>query len=613
MTSAQNLLQPLNGNNKKMMKMFFRTFLTVTLSLSFAVASAQNESSYKSNFDNGKELLKLGRYGLAMQAFKPLTSSIEGNPYNRIAAFYYAVAAFNDEQSQVAKDMFLQITSKYPDWEKIDEVNFWLTNIYLKEGDYQKGLTFASKIKNAELLQSATLLKESYLTDMTYPELDSLLGIYPSDKVIAGKLADKIIEQSIHEQDREYLENIVSVFELDKAKYRIEESIKSVKKDRYQVALLLPFMGEEIKTNSKHLSNEFVIELYEGILMGVNDLRSKGINMSLHLYDTKKDGRTTARLLELEEMQHMDLIIGPLYPEPVKIVSEFVYNHQINMINPLSTNSEIVGNNPYAFLYMPSNEIQASRAADYISGKTANKNAVIFHGMNKSDSVLAYSYKQEIEQKGFTVCKIEKVPTEEGKRILDILTNSITVEFDASEFDSLVMDENIRGNLKITEKDYLVIQPDSIGHIFVASDEPALVANAITGLETRRDTIILVGLEKWLDNRTISLGGLNRLNAHLIAPTFVDKSKPKYESLNALYMETFNAFPTKNFYTGYEVIMTAGKLMKASGNLFQFEPGVNNFIAGEIYQGLKYGDANCNQVVPIIKFENKEIVLANPR
>lgn len=548
-----------------------------------------------------------------MQAFKPVTSEIEGNSYQKLASFYYAVAAFEDGQKALAKDMFLQIANKNPDWKKIDEVYLWLANIYMQEGEYKKGLTFASKIEKTDVAQSAAELKRSYLKNMSYTELDSLIGVYPSDKEIAVNLADKIMTLPIHEQDRDLLENIVSVFDLDKEKYRIEERITSIKKSTYQVAVLLPFMQNDIIENPKHLTNEWVINLYEGILLGANDLKSMGINVTLHLYDTEKDGRTTEKILELDELKHMDLIIGPLYPEPVKIASEFAFEQKINMVNPLSSNSSIVKNNPYSFLFMPSQEAQALYAAEYISEIMINKNAFIFYGTSARDSIMAHSYKKEIESKGFTVCHIEGVNKEDGKKILDILTNTVTVEFDASEFDSLVIDDKIEGNLRITEKDFLVIQPDSIGHIFIASNDPALVANTITGMETRRDTTMLLGLERWLDQRVISLSGLNQLKTHLISPTYIDRTNPKYDSINSIYTEAFNAYPTKDFFIGFEAMTSLGKLMHKSGNLFQFDPGINEFVEGEIFQGLLYGSRNFNQVVPIIRFDNAELVLVNPR
>lgn len=595
-----------------MLRTYRITFLLAFL-LIFSYSWAQKESAEDARFKNAKELMNQEKFGLAMQALKPLTNSFEGNRYAILSSFYYAVAAYNDGQKSVAKDMFLQVLQKYPSWEKLDEVNLWLANIYLAEGDFSHGFTYASFIKNPSLKSKVEELKTTYLQQMSYDELDSLIKENPSDKSVAINIADKISALPIDKQDREYLENIVSVFDLDKEKYRIAEELKSIKKSMYNVAVLLPFMLDEISSNTKHLSNEFVIELYEGIMLGVSDLRNQGINISMHLYDTKKDSSAVSGILELPELKHMDLIIGPLYPDPVRVVSSFAYENQVNMVNPLSSNSKIIGNNPFAFLFNPSNETTARATADYLSSTLENKNAMIFHGVNERDSSFAYNYKQEIVSRGFTVCYIEGIANEEGKKILDILTNTMTVEFDASEFDSLVVDDKVEGNLRITEKDYLVIQPDSIGHVFIASDNPSLIASTITGLETRGDTIALVGSERWLDHRVVSIGGLDRLNTLLISPTYISKSKPKFEGLNTIYMESFNAYPTRNFYIGYEVMSTFGKMMNKMGNLFQFDPGINDYLSGELFSGTLYGSANSNQIVPIVQFQNSELVKVYPR
>ncbi len=592
-----------------------KKIIHIILSLAFVLilnnAWSQKYDYRHADFTNGKELLKLKKYALAMQAFKPLTSEFEDNPYEKMASFYYAVAAYHDNQPVVARSMFQQILQKHPGWKKSDEVNLWLANIYMESGDYFKGLDYALKIKDKKIAESAEGLKGKYLNYLDYNQLDSLYKAHPSDRSIAVSLADKIAELPMSAQDRFLLESIVIEHKLDKSKYRIVEHLESEKKDKYQVAVMLPFMFDEIKSNPKHLSNEFVIELYEGLLIGAADLKNSGIDISLHLYDTKKDSVTTKSLTMLEELKFMDLIIGPLFPGPVKVISDFAFKNQMNMINPLSSNSKIIGSNPFAFLFMPSRETKARVTADYLADRFVNKNAFVFYGKSERDSVLAYSYKQEIESKGFNVCHIEGIAKEDAKSILDILTNTVTVEFDASEFDSLLVDDTMEGNLRITEKDYLVLQPDSIGHVFIASNDPSLVANTITGLETRGDTIALIGSERWLDQRVISIGGLDRLDTYLIAPTFVNKKNQKYDKLKSIYMESFNSYPQRYFYIGYEVIMTIGKLMNSSGNLFQFDRGINDFIPGEIFQGLTFGANNCNQIVPIVKFINSEPVVVN--
>ena len=184
-------------------------FLLFTISFS---VSAQKMSADDSRFQNAREMMDLGKFGLAMQALRPLTSNYEGNIYTKIASYYYAVSAYNDGQKYVAKDMFLQILQQYPDWDKTDKVNLWLANIYFAENDLKSAFNYVSFIDDNEIKASALELKNGYLSGLSLDELDSLLQAYPSDKTIAANLAAKIAAQPIGEQDREYLENIVSVF-----------------------------------------------------------------------------------------------------------------------------------------------------------------------------------------------------------------------------------------------------------------------------------------------------------------------------------------------------------------------------------------------------------------
>ena len=122
----------------------------------------------------------------------------------------------------------------------------------------------------------------------------------------------------MEEQDRDLLENIVSLFNLDREKYRIEEEEKSVKKPVYEVAVLFPFMFNDLSNSPSRISNQFIVDLYQGILLAQQNLQANGIRISIHAYDTKSDSRLPLKFFEYPEMRFMDLIIGPLYPGPVK-------------------------------------------------------------------------------------------------------------------------------------------------------------------------------------------------------------------------------------------------------------------------------------------------------
>jgi len=151
-----------------------------------------------------------------------------------------------------------------------------------------------------------------------------------------------------------------------------------------------------------------------------------------------------------------------------------------------------------------------------------------------------------------------------------------------------------------------------MSHILVASDAAPLAANSITAISTRGDSIVILGQEEWLNSRVITLEAIERLNIHLIAPKFIKKHTEKYEKFHEVYTELYHHPPSKNVLLGYEIMVDIGRLMHRHGVYFQIEQDANKFLEGELCEGFYLNGANNNQYVPIIKFEEDELMIANP-
>ncbi|MCH8014867.1 MAG: sigma 54-interacting transcriptional regulator, partial [Candidatus Dadabacteria bacterium] len=172
---------------------------------------------------------------------------------------------------------------------------------------------------------------------------------------------------------------------------------------------MLPFMFDDLKPIRGRASNQFILDIYEGIKLAHQKLIDDGMKIELYAYDTRKEPDRTKMILQQHDLKGMDVIIGPLYPGPSKLVTEFAYQNRINLINPISNNSEVIGNNPYSFLYNPTSESMARTAAEYASANLQNKNVVIYYGEGRKDSVLAFNYMKLIERDSFNILFIEKI------------------------------------------------------------------------------------------------------------------------------------------------------------------------------------------------------------
>lgn len=552
------------------------------------------EEDYSKKYTGAKMLFSQGNYKLAMEAFKPLIQTDENNKYSQYASFYYALSAYKQGYLPMAKNMLLQIKQLYPNWSKTGEVNLWLGITYFELEEYNSALNALSEVKKGKNEEYIKNLKAFYLSKIENTEV--LKGIFENnpEEVVLGKLlAKRIASQSLADRDQQLLEQLIKKFDLDTEQLNISMVTETVYKDTYKVAVVLPFIMSKLEPNERPKINQFVIDLYEGIKLAIDTLQKSGIDIQLLAYDTKRDSATTAAILEKPELKGVDVIIGPLSREPTMLVTNFAYQNKINVINPFFASTEIINNNPFSFLYRPSSEVVGERAAEYVSETVKNKNGIIFYsGDSKQDSVLAFSYKKAIEKEGFNIIINKKINKDSTRAILDLL---------------LISNRKIKEASTEEARDKFKIAPDSVGHIFVASDNDLISSKVISAVETRGDSIIVVGSANWMELPAINYDTYDRLKTILYAPALINKETEQFAVFRDKYIAIHKKAPSNMVTDGFELMMFIGKSLKQHGKYFQLGWNKEGYMPGYLAYGYNYKDANTNLLVPFISFEGEEM------
>lgn len=589
----------------------------------FSSSPAKSQSALKKEYLHGWEMYQIGRNELAMEILKPLTLPENKNPLTPYAGYYYSLAAFKLGYNYLAEEMLKYILQEYPDWEKSDYARFWLVNIYLTEEEYENGINLAIQISDNLLKdKSGELLKKELFN---LESLDQLKGYYElnsESKPLGEVLADRIMMQPILDQDRILINEIVEKFDLNRSKYNIVTEIESTKKDVYNIAVLFPFMLSDIIPNQAKRSNQFILDIYEGMKMAQQDLSYQGIRLNLFAFDTKMDSIVTGNLVNSGQLNGFDLIVGPLYPEPVKVISEYSYENRINMFNPLSTNSDLIKNNPFCFLMKPSSERQAIEAGKYVIKHVKNNHGLIFYENTDRDSVMAYTFMNHIERDSSDIVLIKKISSPDSVNVYNFLTHKINFSNIALTSEDSIriikryhLTENLNAfngkNTNSRNLEVLMIAPDSIGYIFIASNNELIGANTISGVETRGDSILIIGNEDWMKFKSLSLEQMEALDIILIAPGYIDKNNTVIAGINEKIKNLLNQPPNKYHYTGYELLRYVGKMLDQYGVYFQTGFNKTGNYPGLLFQGFDYTGGNDNAVVPIIKFVNSEFKIVN--
>ena len=570
-----------------------RIVFSFCLSL-FVQASTFAQPDFTKQYFNAKTLFREGKYNLAMESFKPLIPYDQRTQFSEYASFYYALSAYNLGYKALAKSSLTQIETLYPKWEKRDEVKFWIGKINLENKDYFQGLKVLSSIQDNNLQQVVESEKKKNISEIKDTEtLLMMLEEYPKDKVVARTLATILSKQLERTEDRDFLDSLIKEYDFERRDF-IPEAPKTYYKDTYTVSVLLPFMVNTLDPSPTIKRNQSVLDLYEGMKLAVDTLRKQGIRISLRSYDTERNVEKIKTLLNTDELKSTDLIIGPFFQEESKPIFDFSLANKINAFNPLHNNSDLIGISPYAFLYQPSTELLGRKSGEFLADYTTNKNCMIFYGTSRRDSVLAANFIQSGTEKGLQIVASDRISREASGSILTTLANP--TEYDEFRY----------------PKEF-TLKKDSLGSIFVATDDPLIYAKVISSIETRGDQIIVLGSESWLVQGTVTLDKFHNLPVVLSAPNFAALEKPATKAFVKKYVRTHGRAPSNYAGIGYELMLFLGNQLKKHGVYFQEGLSRDGLVPGYLTEGYNYQNGRSNERIPFIRFDDGNMKVIESR
>lgn len=555
----------------------------------FLITTSVSGQDYKRQYRTAKDFYKNKQYSLAMESFKSLIVYDKDNPYAEYASFFYALSAYHQNFPSVAKDMLLQIKQLYPAWSQMKEVNYWLAKIYFDQRQYFQAMQVLNEFPALSAQPEVAQMKSHYLGQIEDVETMRMMWEeHSTDPTVARALAVAISKQPFLEQDSHLLDSLITQFGFNRQDFASSLKPVNVFKETYTVSLLFPFLAKTLEPSTATKVNQSVLDLYLGMKLAADTLKTLGIKIDLRSYDTERNATRTTELLSLEEMKGSDLLVGPLFTGQIPLVQSYSINNKINMISPVSSNASFLGENPFAILFQPTNETIGERSAEWIARNIRNKNLMVFYGDGQKDSLAATRFLERAKELELNIVLSERVTKDNSADIFHTLATP--VEYD--EFKNPIEFE-----LKL----------DSIGSVFVASDDPLIYTKVISAVETRGDSIIIVGNETWLNNPASNFETYERLHIMMAAPTFTSHNNFNYKLFRDHFIKKHGVLPTEFSKIGFEFIWFVGHCLKNYGVYFQ--EGLQNahFMQGHLFKGYDFTQSRSNQYVPFIYFRGGQL------
>ena len=323
------------------------------------------------------------------------------------------------------------------------------------------------------------------------------------------------------------------------------------------VAVLLPFYfrenGDRIEIDSSRMikgkkvykeikrpddwiypgSLDFV-EMYEGILLAADTLRSLGLDINLFAFDIKSDTIELTKLINSGKLAEMDLIIGPVYSHNLSKVTEYAKEAGIPVVSPVPLfNNSVLTGNPNLFMANSSLAV-AQKALSLKISEYADHNFVFIH----SDSLGV---------------------DEDVKRFRSMIITELTawMPFDEIKFRELLFFSRSKFDNDSINRLGHALSSQSENVVIIASEDPSVISETIMDVHSllKKHNAKVFGYPVLREIENLEPRYFFDLDMMLYSPFWIDYNRNDVKQFNADFRMKFMTEPSEISFAwqGYDI------------------------------------------------------------
>jgi hypothetical protein len=373
--------------------------------------------------------------------------------------------------------------------------------------------------------------------------------------------------------------------------------------DNFRLAILLPLNIEQNDslnyTDSLKADHFRFYEFLEGVYLAIDSMQRQGLNMTVEIFDTERSTETINKIISAGRLNETDLIIGPVFPNEVEIVSAFSKSKHIPMVSPLST-FDVVKENPFAFQVRNKLPRRIELVTDYLGSKY-NQNIIL---------IGRYAERKSPEFIRFQANLASQVREHDPAKKATIKT----AYFSESSRSFITQDSagsNFERHLSASGPNYIILASEN--EVFITE-----VVNEVHKEAFARD-IHIFGLNQWVFT-DLDLSNLYDCNLEIYSDfedehPFIDYTDPGVLQFCSKYKENWNIEPSKYSFQGFDITYYFTKAMFQFGrNLTATVPCWQEYIHDRSmltpmkFQSFGNSNGFNNQAFSVVRYQKDELI-----
>lgn len=354
---------------------------------------------------------------------------------------------------------------------------------------------------------------------------------------------------AISEDERQRIE----AYETDNRQMHTAQDAKFDPTKIYNVALFLPFYlnlndttGWNDKTGKVYNKSKNYIEFYTGTMLALNELKKQGLSFNIQVIDTKGDSLYITNYLRKHDLSDFNLFIGPAFSGELQVVGDYAWEHQINIVSPLSVKPTFIDHNPYAFQVAPTPDIQMKYVADYLN-QIDTKNYIVIHNGNAKN--------QEYESEFNYIAEFKR-------QFYASITSDNLDQVRYNEYYYYSTNGDMLNSAFMKGKENIVIIP-STDRAFVTD-----IMGKLNGYSYEYNVKVL-GRQTWERFESIDIDNFHNTHTHYLSNSYIDYSKPEIIDFVRNYRNIMNTEPDRMAFQGYDITMFFCSALNKFGHDFR--------------------------------------------
>lgn len=310
---------------------------------------------------------------------------------------------------------------------------------------------------------------------------------------------------------------------------------------RYQVAIFTPLYLDsafDAAGNYRYAKSfpKFInpgLEFWEGAQLAIDSMKKEGVQLDVHVYDTRSLSQPMMTVLQSEEIRNMDLFIGHVNVNEANLLAQMATRLSVPFINVNLPNEAGATNNPYYVILNSTLETQCTGIYKFLQKNFSTSTIIVFRRKGATEDVLK-NYLTEAEKSTMGIPLKMKYVT---------LENNFTKE-DITDY----LDSNKTNVCLVASLDAYFGQQ---------------VCQHLAAVSTSYATTV-IGMPTW-DQFDFEKPIFKGIEIYYSTPFYINPADKLAASLNEHFRVNYYSRPSDMVFRGYESVYHFGHLLNLYG------------------------------------------------